>query len=84
MTDAWLQMIECRAFRTSAGIVNPTHDGYVPQKPTSEQIRREAQKLRETSIELIERAKTLIEESAELEEQVSYLNRDTAKQSRKP
>jgi hypothetical protein len=63
--------------------VNPWHDGYVPDKPTSEQIRREAEKLRETAIKLIEHAKTLIEKSAELEKQVSSRNRDTAKQSKK-
>jgi hypothetical protein len=45
--------------------VNPWHDGYVPDKPTSEQIRREVEKLRDTAIELIEHAKTLIEKSVE-------------------
>jgi hypothetical protein len=49
--------------------VNPWHDGYVPDKPTSEQIRREVEKLRDTAIELIEHAKTLIEKSVELEKQ---------------
>jgi hypothetical protein len=34
--------------------------GYVPDKPTSEQIRPEAEKLRETAKELIEHAKTLL------------------------
>jgi hypothetical protein len=62
---------------------NPWHDGYVPDKPTSEQIRREAEKLREPATKLIEQAKILIEKSAELEKQVSYRNRDTSKRSKK-
>jgi predicted HTH domain antitoxin len=64
--------------------VNPWHDGYVPDKPTSEQIRREAEKLRDTAIELIEHAKTLIEKSVELEKKVSNRNRDSSKRSTKP
>jgi predicted HTH domain antitoxin len=55
----------------------------VPDKPTSEQIRREAERLLETAIKLIGRAKTLIEKSVELGKQVSNRNRDTSKQSKK-
>ena len=47
------------AYATSAGTVNRWHDGYVPDKPTSEQIRGKAEKLRETAIKLIEHAKTI-------------------------
>jgi hypothetical protein len=56
----------------------------VPDKPTSKEIRREAEKVRATATKLIEHAKTLIERSAELEKQVSYLNRHSTKRSNRP
>jgi hypothetical protein len=51
---------------------------------TSEHIRREDEKLRETTIKLIEHAKTLMEKSVDLKTQISYLNRDSSKRNRKP
>jgi hypothetical protein len=42
-----------------------------PEKPTSEQLRHEAEKLRATAIKLMEHAATLIEKSAELEKRIS-------------
>jgi hypothetical protein len=45
----------------------------VPEKPTSEQIRLEAEKLRDTEVSLIEHAATLIARAAELQKQVSGL-----------
>jgi predicted HTH domain antitoxin len=55
--------------------LNPWHHSRVPDKPTSEQIRREAETLRQTAIKLIEHAAVLIEKSAQLENQVSILKR---------
>jgi hypothetical protein len=55
----------------------------VPDKPTSEQIRLEAEMLRETAVKLMEHAATLIAKSAEFEKQVSRLKRDNPKQSKK-
>jgi hypothetical protein len=52
-------------------------------KPTSEQLRLEAESLRTTADKLIEYAATLIAKSAELEKQISGQKRDTPKQSRK-
>jgi hypothetical protein len=49
------------------------HDGFVPDKPTSEGLRRAAETLRQTAIKLIEHAAVLIEQSAQLEKQVSLL-----------
>jgi hypothetical protein len=85
VTDARLQRIQCRAPTEHHQELRISwHDGYVPDKPTSEQIRREAEKLLATATKLIEHAKTLIEKSAELEKQVSYLNRQNTKRSNKP
>jgi hypothetical protein len=47
-----------------------------PEKPTSEQLRLEAEKLRATAIKLMEHAATLIEKSAELEKQISASRND--------
>jgi hypothetical protein len=58
--------------------------GAVPEKPTSEQIRREAETLRQTAIKLMEHAAVLIEKSAQLEHQVSLLKRDNSKPRKKP
>jgi hypothetical protein len=55
----------------------------VPGKPNSEQIRREAETLRQTAIKLIEHAAVLIEKSAQLENQISILNRNKAGSSKK-
>jgi peptidoglycan hydrolase CwlO-like protein len=52
-------------------------------KPTSEQLRREVEKLRAAAVELKKHAATLLAESAELEKQISRLKRDTKNQSRK-
>jgi hypothetical protein len=41
------------------------------EKPTSAQIRLEAERLRATAIKLMEHAATLIEKSAELEKRIS-------------
>jgi hypothetical protein len=56
----------------------------VPDKPTYEQIRREAETLRQTAIKLMEHAAVLIEKSAQLEQQISLLKRGNSKQGRKP
>jgi hypothetical protein len=53
------------------------HDGVMPDKPTSEQIRREAEKLRETAIDLMDHAVLLIGKSVELEKRI--LDRDRPK-----
>ena len=45
-------------------------------KPTSEQLRYEAERLRATADKLIEYAAMLMAKSAELEKQISRLNRD--------
>jgi CO dehydrogenase/acetyl-CoA synthase epsilon subunit len=42
----------------------------LPDKSTSEQIRLEAEKLRETAVKLMEHAAILIAKSAELEKQI--------------
>jgi hypothetical protein len=57
------------------------HDWLMPHKPTSEQLRREAEKLRETAVDLKEHAALLIEKSADLEERI--LARDKPKTSKK-
>jgi predicted HTH domain antitoxin len=57
------------------------HDECVPDEPTSEQIRREAEKLRDIAVELMEHAATLIAKSAELEKRI--LDRDKPKPSKK-
>jgi len=57
------------------------HDECVPDGPTSEQIRREAEKLRDIAVELMEHAATLIAKSAELEKRI--LDRDKPKPSKK-
>jgi hypothetical protein len=54
----------------------------MPEKPTSEEIRREAAKLRETAVKLMEQAAALIEKSAALEKQI--LGRNGSKASKKP
>ena len=56
----------------------------VPDKPTSEQIRLEAEKLRDTAVKLIEHAATLIARAAELEKEVSRSKGNNPKQSSKP
>jgi hypothetical protein len=53
------------------------HDNFVPQKPTSEEIRREAEKLRETAVDLMDHAMLLISKSVELEKRI--LDRDKPK-----
>ena len=57
-------------------------DGFVPDKPTSEQLRLEAEKLRETAIDLMDHAAILIAKSVELEKRVS--ERDHPNPRRKP
>jgi len=54
----------------------------VPDKPTSEQLRLEAEKLRETAIDLMNHAAILIAKSVELEKRVS--ERDHPNPRRKP
>jgi hypothetical protein len=54
----------------------------MPNKPTSEQIRREAEKLRETAVKLMEQAAILIEQSAALEKKI--LGRSGSKPGKKP
>jgi hypothetical protein len=49
----------------------------VLDKPTSEQIRREAEKLRETAIDLMDHAAMLITKSVQLEKRI--LDRDKPK-----
>jgi hypothetical protein len=56
----------------------------VNDKPTSEELRREADKLRETATKLMEYAATLIARSADLEKRVLQLQRNNSKPSRKP
>jgi hypothetical protein len=51
-------------------------------KPTSEQIRREAEKLRKTAVDLMEHAALLIEKSPDLEKRI--LARDKPKTTLKP
>jgi hypothetical protein len=46
-------------------------------KPTSEQLRREVEKLRAAAVELKKHAATLLAESAELERQISRRKRET-------
>jgi hypothetical protein len=53
----------------------------MPDKPTSEEIRREAEKLRETAVDLMEHAALRIEKSADLERRI--LARDRPKTSKK-
>jgi hypothetical protein len=43
----------------------------VPDKPTSEQLRREAENLRETAADLMEHAALLITKSVELEKVIA-------------
>jgi hypothetical protein len=47
----------------------------MPEKPTSEQIRREAEKLRETAVDLMEHAALLINKSADLEKLIQARNK---------
>jgi len=42
----------------------------MPDKPTSEQLRLEAEKLRETAVDLMEYAALLISKSADLEKKI--------------
>ena len=51
-------------------------------KPSSAELRHEAEKLRATAIELMEHAARLITKSAELEKQISRLKLDNPDQSR--
>ena len=44
--------------------------GGMVDRPTSEQLRREAEKLRETAVDLMEHAALLIEKSADLEKRI--------------
>jgi hypothetical protein len=50
----------------------------VPEKPTSEQLRREAEKLRETAAKLMEHAEILTAKSAELEKTISRQNLESS------
>jgi len=59
--------------RPKNGIIMP-----MPDKPTSEQIRREAIELRETAAKLIAQAASLIQRSVALEKQISKPKRDGA------
>lgn len=52
-------------------------------KATSEQLRRDVEKLRAAAVELKEHAATLLAESVELEKQISRLNRDNPRQGKK-
>jgi hypothetical protein len=49
------------------------------EKPTSEQIRLEAENLRDTALKLIQHAATLISRAGELEKQIARLDRDQKK-----
>jgi hypothetical protein len=51
-------------------------------KPTSEQIRVEAETLRDTAVKLIEHAATLIQKASELEKKIA--GRSNPKPSKKP
>jgi hypothetical protein len=53
-----------------SGIALLCHHGPMPEKSTSEQLRREAEKLRETAVDLMEHASLLIERSADLERRI--------------
>ena len=46
----------------------------MPDKPTSEEIRKEAEKLRETAVKLMEHAAILIEKSAASEKTILVRN----------
>ena len=50
------------------------HHSPVPDKPTSEQIRREADKLRKAATDLMEHANLLIKKSIELERRIANRN----------
>jgi len=54
----------------------------VPNNPISEQLRREAEKLRETATDLLEHAALLIAKSVELERRI--MARDIPKKGGKP
>jgi hypothetical protein len=58
------------------------HNPLVPNQTTSEQLRREAEKLRETAVDLMDHAALLITQSVELEKRI--LARDKAKPGKKP
>jgi predicted HTH domain antitoxin len=49
----------------------------IPDKPTSKKLRREAEKLRETAIDLMEHAALVIAQSVELEKRI--LEQDNVK-----
>jgi hypothetical protein len=51
--------------------LNQEDNGAMPDKPTSEQIRREAEALRETATDLMEHAALLITKSVELEKLIA-------------
>jgi len=53
-------------------------------KVTSEQLRREVEKLRAAAVELKKHAATLLAESAALEKQISRLKQDSPTKSGKP
>ena len=52
-------------------------------KPTSEQLRLEAERLRATAAELKKHAATLLEKSAQFEKQILRLKHGNSSQSRK-
>jgi hypothetical protein len=52
----------------------------MPDKPTSEQIRLEAVKLRGMATQLMEQSVALIAKAVELEKQISQLKHDDLKQ----
>jgi hypothetical protein len=72
VSDFGSEFVPRRAW--AADYVDSWHDGTVPGKPTSEQLRREPEKLRETAAKLMEHAETLIAKSAELEKRISRQN----------
>jgi predicted HTH domain antitoxin len=53
------------------------HYGVMPDKPISEQLRREAEKLREAAVDLMDHAALLLTKSVELERRI--LDRDKPK-----
>ncbi len=46
----------------------------MPERPTSEQLRLEAEKLRDTAVKLVQHAATLISRAGELEKQIARLD----------
>ena len=54
----------------------------MPEKPTSEQLRREAEKLRETATDLMEHAALVIMKAVELEQKIEQGDKPLKKPSR--